>query len=151
PCQSTMDGRPYQASKFAASLRRQIFRKHLGLIRPQDPANPNENYEPVGVPQRYNWGSREDMLVEDPLSDEFLNYWNGTARTNTEVFDRVFHPVPTDQVRNWKQYDEFYGRFFSEKEIEKDGKKEKLSKYKWGHVVAENFPGGVSEVKEELS
>ena len=27
----------------------------------------------------------------------------------------------------------------------------KPSQYKWGHVVAEEFPGGVAQVKEELA
>jgi phospholipase D1/2 len=61
----------------------------------------------------------------------------------------VFHPVPSDEVRNWKQYDEYYERFF--KAEEGKDKEKKPSKYAWGHVVAENFPGGVHEVKEVLS
>ncbi|GAB7347274.1 hypothetical protein MBLNU459_g3363t2 [Dothideomycetes sp. NU459] len=151
---SYMAGRPWKAARFAASLRRQIFRKHLGLLRPQDYTRPDQNYEPIGVPNAYDWDSREDQAVVDPLSDEFLTLWNTTARTNTEAFERVFHPVPTDKVRNWKQYDEYYERFFSEpkKAKEETGKDPgKPSTWKWGHVVAEDFPGGVQEVKEVLS
>lgn len=146
------DGRPFRVSRFAASLRREIFRKHLGLVRPQDMERRQPNYEPVGVPNEYDWGSEEDRVVADPLSDEFLNMWNWRARTNTEAFGKVFHPVPSDEVKNWKQYDEYYSRFFGQDQKAKENKKPSL--YKWGHVVAENFsPGeqGVREVKEVLS
>lgn len=144
-----MDGRQHRASKFAASLRRQIFRKHLGLLKPQDMSRPDANFVPLGdADNQYDWGSEEDRLVADPLNDEFLNHWNWRAKTNTDVFAKVFHPVPYDGVRTWKQYDDYYERFFKEPE---DKDKAKPSTYKWGHVVAEDFPGGVKDVKEELS
>lgn len=152
PVQSTMDGRPWRASKFAASLRRQIFRKHLGLLKPQIIDQPNANFEPIGVPNLYDWGSPEDQQVADPISDAFHAFWNTRARTNTDAFVKVFHPVPYDGVRTWKQYDDYYERFFQEDKKDKEHKK--LSQYKWGHVVAEDFsPGdqGLREVKEVLS
>lgn len=155
---SYMAGEPWRATKFAASLRRHLFKKHLGMLPPQDYTRPDQNFEPIGVPNLYEWGTREDQAVVDPLGDDFLSLWNGTARTNTEAFGRVFHPVPTDLVKNWKEYDEYYERFFKqEKADDKDkDKKEKEpdakpSTWKWGHVVAEDFPGGVDEVKEVLS
>lgn len=150
---SYMDGRSWRASKFAASLRRQVFRKHLGLLKPQDMERPDQNFEPIGVPNIYDWGSEEDRQVADPLSDEFQNLWNWRAKTNTDAFHKVFHPVPYDGVKNWKEYDDYYERFFHQEEKDKD-KDKKPSQYKWGHVVAENFsPGdqGVREVKEVLS
>ncbi|KAI9827337.1 MAG: hypothetical protein M1819_006979 [Sarea resinae] len=164
PLESRINGQAWRASHFAATLRRQICRKHLGLLRPQDLNHPDENWEPIGVPNRYDLHSAEDAAVVDPLSDGFLNLWNGTAKTNTDAFARVFHPVPYDGVTTWKEYDEYYGRFFREEE-KKDEKKEKeggdekkeetkaTSSYKWGHVVAEEFsagPKGVQEVKEVL-
>lgn len=152
PVDSYMNGQPWRATKFAASLRRQIFRKHLGLLKPQNMERPDANFEPIGVPNEYDWGSREDLAVADPLSDEFLNFWNVRAKVNTDAFAKVFHPVPYDGVRNWKQYDNFYERFFHEDDKDKQHKKPSL--YKWGHVVAEDFsPGeqGVREVKEILS
>ena len=150
--ESSMDGQPWRASEFAASLRREIFRKHLGLLKPQDMERPDANYEPVGIPNQYDWGSQEDRQVVDPISDEFWNLWNWRAHTNTQAFGKVFHPVPSDEVKNWKQYDEYYSRFFGQDQKAKEKKKPSL--YKWGHVVAENFaPGeqGVREVKEILS
>ena len=102
--QSTMAGKPWKASKFASALRRQIFRKHLGLIPPQDPAVPDANYMPIGQGEnKYDWGSREDHAVADPLAPSFMNLWKQTARTNTEAFRKVFHPVPDDTCKNWKQ------------------------------------------------
>jgi phospholipase D1/2 len=44
-----MAGRPYRASRFAAQLRRFLFRKHLGLIRPQDYTREDNNRLPVGM------------------------------------------------------------------------------------------------------
>ena len=100
---SYMAGQPWRAKKFAASLRREIFRKHIGLLPPQDMENPNANFHPVGDPNVYDWGSREDHAVADPLSESFLGLWKTTARNNTEAFRKLFHPVPDDTVKNWKQ------------------------------------------------
>lgn len=156
PLDSYMDGRPWRASKFAATLRRQLFRKHLGIIPNQHMERPDQNFEPIGVPNAYDFGSDPDRLVTDPLADAFLNQWNEQARRNTYAFSKVFHPVPHDDVRTWKDYDAFYERFFHEADEEADGKlgKKKPAKYQWGHVVAEDFsPGaqGVREVKDLLS
>lgn len=92
----------------------------------------------------------------DPLSTEFLGLWNRTARTNTEVFGRIFHPVPHDDVRDWNDYAKFFTHYFHEGQTEnpEDKSKKTPAKYKWGHVVEENFPPGeqgVREVKELLS
>ncbi|KAF2429228.1 phospholipase D/nuclease [Tothia fuscella] len=149
PLESRMNGQPYRASKFAASLRRQIFRKHLGLLKSQNYESPGPNGEPVGVPNDYDYGSREDSVVIDPLAEGFHVLWNEQAKTNTDVFAKVFHPVPYDGVRNWKDYDEWYENHFALPDP-KD-KNKKVGKYKVGHVVSEMFPGGVREVKEELS
>ncbi|RFU25888.1 hypothetical protein B7463_g10457, partial [Scytalidium lignicola] len=151
PVDSMMDGQPYQASKFAASLRRQIFRKHLGLLPAQDWTKPNANFTPVSTELNvYDWGSPSDLLVQDVLSHNFSNLWNGTAKTNTEIFAKAFHAVPDDHVRNWKDYQQFYGQYFLSPSP-KDEKNKKPSKYPYGHVVKEEFPGGVDELKEWLN
>ncbi|KAF2140782.1 uncharacterized protein K452DRAFT_359777 [Aplosporella prunicola CBS 121167] len=157
PVDSLMDGQPWRASKFAASLRRQLFRKHLGLLVPQDIENPNENYMPIGVPNTYDWGSQEDEIVTDPISDETLDLWNGRAKSNTDAFQEVFHCVPYDGVRTWKDYDEYYERYFKESKDDDDHKddedSDKPRRYKRGHVVAEKFapgPEGAAQVKEIL-
>ncbi|KAI1386691.1 phospholipase D/nuclease [Hypoxylon trugodes] len=158
PVESTMNGQPFTASRFAASLRRQLWRKHLGLLPDQPWDRPNANWTPVGRdPQDYDWGSRADRLVEDPMSEDFRNLWTGTARTNTEVFTKVFHPVPNDHVRTWDQYEDFFSRYFviptgdDEKEKEKAEEERRNGKVDYGHVVRDEFPGGVAEVKDWLS
>ena len=155
---SYMAGKPWRASKFAAMLRRQIFRKHLGLVPPQDYQTPTQNFTPISCdPNLYDWGSREDHAVADPLSQSFTQLWKQTAKTNTEAFRRVFHPVPDDTVKNWKQYDDFYEKYFKLAEANKEnkeGKNEKPTTWKIGHVVKEEFPNGekgLLEVKEILS
>ncbi|KAM3542439.1 hypothetical protein ARSEF1564_004657 [Beauveria bassiana] len=112
PISSTMDGKPYQASKFASSLRREIFRKHLGLLPHQDPEQPNPNWHPITeAPNNYDWGSPADVMVRDPLDPDFVDLWRATAKTNTEIFRRAFHSVPDDTVRTWRDYDEFFTKY----------------------------------------
>ncbi|KAL7938085.1 putative phospholipase D [Trichoderma chlorosporum] len=153
---SYMNGERYAASEFAASLRRQIFRKHLGLLPDQRWDQPTQNWLPVtDAPNDYDWGSSADRLVEDPLSPDFLNLWEDVANTNTEVFSRAFHAVPDDRVRTWDDYDEFFSKHFiiptakGDDKKPKDGIKE--GKVPYGHVVREEFPGGVAELKAWLS
>ncbi|KIX00073.1 uncharacterized protein Z518_11000 [Rhinocladiella mackenziei CBS 650.93] len=153
PVQSYMAGQPWQASQFAASLRRQLFRKHLGLIRPQDMRRPDPNFEPVGVPNVYDWNTPEDNIVADPLSDAFQSLWNTRARTNTEVFRKAFRAIPDDYVNTWADYKEFYEYFYRGPDP-KAGEKEanKLPpKVEYGHVIRSDFPGGAQELKELLS
>lgn len=157
PIESEMAGRPYTASKFATSLRRQIFRKHLGLLPDQPCDRPNDNWTSIERgPNAYDWDSPADRLVRDPMSREFWDLWEGTARTNTEVFTKVFHNVPNDRVRTWKDYDEFFSKYFiipgAKKEDDKQKEEEaNRGKVEYGHVVREEFPGGVREVKDWLN
>ncbi|KAF7558729.1 hypothetical protein G7046_g5430 [Stylonectria norvegica] len=151
PVESRMNGQPYTASRFAASLRRYIFRKHLGLIPDQRWDRPDQNWQPVDrSPNAYDWGSAADGLVRDPLHANFQNLWNGTARSNTEVFSRAFHPVPNDHVRTWAAYKEFYSSHFTVPG-KKQTDEEKRGKVEYGHIIREEFPGGVQEVKEWLA
>ncbi|EAW14505.1 putative phospholipase D (PLD) [Aspergillus clavatus NRRL 1] len=157
PVQSSMNGQPWTASRFAASLRRQLFRKHLGLLPPEDPQRPDANSEPVGVPNQFDFDAPESRIVADPLADTLQSLWNTRSRTNTEVFRKVFHAVPDDTVRDWASYREFYSYYFQGSDKQAYGKEEKdsrPSRFQYGHVVRDNFaPGaeGVREVKELLS
>ena len=158
PVDSLMNGEPYTASRFAVSLRRQIFRKHLGLLADQRWDRPDQNWQPVDrAPNDYDWGSPSDMLVQDPLHPDFDRLWSETARINTEVFSRAFHPVPNNHVRTWKDYKDFFTRHFIIPGAEKEGKGYDEEEIKddgtveYGHIVREEFPGGVAEVKEWLS
>ncbi|EPS37343.1 hypothetical protein H072_8963 [Dactylellina haptotyla CBS 200.50] len=151
PLTSLMNGRQYIASHFAGTLRRYLFRKHLGLIPAQRADHVDANSFPVPEPNVYDFDSAEDKLVMDPLSDSFWNHWNNTAKTNTDAFARVFHAVPYEEVVNWEQYKDYYGKYFGPR-----GTKEKPEPplYQNGHVVKENFPRGpegARAVKEELA
>ncbi|KAK2001795.1 phospholipase D/nuclease [Colletotrichum falcatum] len=150
PVESEMAGRPFRASKFATSLRRQIFRKHLGLLPDQRCDQPNDNWTSVERgPNAYDWDSPADRLVRDPMSREFWDLWESTARTNTEVFSKVFHNVPNDRVRTWKDYEEFFSKYFIIPGAKEQG--DTGGKVEYGHVVKDEFPGGVREVKDWLN
>jgi len=141
PLGSLMNDRPYSASHYAASLRRQIFRKHLGLVPAQNLHDIDDNMKPVPAPNIYDYDSREDDLVMDPLSDRLWDFWDNTAKTNTDAFAKCFHAVPYDGVRNWKDYDEYFGKYFHKREFDKP------PLHKWGHIVREEFPPGVEGVR----
>lgn len=82
-----------------------------------------------------------------------MNYWEDVAHTNTKVFSRAFHPVPDDSVRTWDDYDEFFSKHFIIPTAKGDDKKPKdgeEGKVPYGHVVPEEFPGGVEELKDWL-
>lgn len=156
PVQSTMNGKPFTASRFATSLRRQLWRKHLGLLPPQDYQQPDANFEPIGVPNQFDFEGPESQLVADPLADTLHSLWNSRARTNTEAFRKVFHSVPDDTVRDWATYKEFYGYYFhnADKQAYGEEKDSPASRYLYGHVVRDDFPPGpegVKQVKELLS
>lgn len=155
PLSSTMGGRPYTASAFATSLRRQLFRKHLGLLPHQPVDAADRNWTPVThhAVNDYDWGSTADKLVEDPLSWEFRDLWRTTARRNTEIFRRAFHPVPDDEMRTWDDYKQFFSEYFvipgESAEKAKEGYEQ--GKVDYGHAVRKEFPGGVRELKEWLA
>ncbi|KAJ7758051.1 hypothetical protein B0H16DRAFT_1885472 [Mycena metata] len=131
---STMDGKPYQVARFAASLRRKIFREHLGLIAPQIANKRDETADSfmrcAPTPNEDETHLEEDRLVADPISDSTLELWTSTARRNREIFTEIFRPVPTNLVRDWKAYENY------------------VPKVKTGHVV----PGiPLDRVKKRLS
>lgn len=161
PLRSKMNGEDFTASKFAASLRRQLFRKHLGLLPDQRWDRPDANFHPVTQgPNEYDWGSEADRLVEDPISEDFQQLWLKTARTNTEVFSRVFHNVPNDVVRTWDDYDSFFSKYFiipgsdEEAKLKKKEEKEEKERLKReaaerGEEVSEDNDEGESKEEEE--
>lgn len=110
-----MDGKPYMASRFAATLRRQLYKQHLGLATPQFcPPHEHEAVTTfmgiVGTSNLDETASPEDLLVavspisdldrdlltngwQDPLGTATGALWKGTAAKNTQLFDDVFHCV----------------------------------------------------------
>ncbi|OJT05426.1 Phospholipase D1 [Trametes pubescens] len=105
---STMNGEPYQVGRFAASLRRKLYREHLGLIPPQDCDNQPDSFQrPAPHPNADETEQDEDRAVADPICDETMNLWENTARTNREIFTEIFRPVPTNLIRSFKDYDSY--------------------------------------------
>lgn len=97
--QSTMAGEPFEAGYHATTLRRYLWREHLGLLPPQsldaeDDINalpPNVNPENDIADQDSSW-----KFVEDPLNDELWDMWTGQADKNTMLFRHLFHADPDD-------------------------------------------------------
>ncbi|KAK7436200.1 hypothetical protein VKT23_019277 [Stygiomarasmius scandens] len=137
---SKMNGEDYMAAKFAATLRRKLYKEHLGLIPPQDAfhssKHPTSFMHPAPTPNEDETETPEDQLVADPLADETLNLWKDTARKNREVFTEIFRPVPTNLVRDWKAYENY------------------VPKVKTGHVIPgiplERVKSRLAEVKGAL-
>lgn len=76
---SRMNGYPFQSGLFAGSLRKYLFREHLGLIEGD--------------------AHRIPIDVTDPTIDSFwIGQWQRTSQRNTEIYDEVFRCIPTDAV-----------------------------------------------------
>ena len=61
-----MNGEPFEAGKFAQSLRKHLFREHLGLM------------------------DDDSIDLQDPISEDFYRkIWIQTAETNTSTYDKV--------------------------------------------------------------
>ncbi|KAJ2076688.1 hypothetical protein H4R24_005560 [Coemansia sp. RSA 988] len=114
PVVSTMDGRPYQAAKFAHSLRVQLCQEHCGLLEACDQMRyVNEAF--AGTPPIDTSRSEAELLemkrarkaVEDPLADDFWEMWWNTASNNARIFREVFRCVPDDTVETFDQYKKF--------------------------------------------
>ena len=74
-----MDGKMnYKAAYFATSFRKALMGEHLGI----DPNN---------------------LLLDDPLSDEFYSFLVGRAKDNTEIYHNIFGCYPDDQFTNFSK------------------------------------------------
>uniref|UniRef100_A0A8C4QK67 Phospholipase n=1 Tax=Eptatretus burgeri TaxID=7764 RepID=A0A8C4QK67_EPTBU len=77
---STMDGQPYEAGKFAGSLRNNCFRLILGLL------------------------DQPNVDISDVVSEHFFkDIWTVTAGRNATIFDKVFKCIPSDFILNSEQ------------------------------------------------
>ncbi|KAK2595950.1 hypothetical protein QQS21_006480 [Conoideocrella luteorostrata] len=141
--QTTMDGKPYEAGYHAATLRRHVWREHLGLLPPQDfDAKDDINAQPPTVNPDNDIYDKDDSwgFVADPLSDQLWEMWTGQAQKNTKIFRNVFHADPDDHIKNFNDYDQYlppkgvkaghiYDQFMPPEEV-----REKLSQVR-GHLV----------------
>lgn len=109
PLQSLMDGAEYTAGHHAATLRRMLWREHLGLL-PAQPLDASEdpNAQPPGDSDN-DWHSNDehDAFVRDPLGDELWSMWCERAETNTTVFRHLFHADPDDHIKTFSDYQQF--------------------------------------------
>lgn len=80
-----MNDIPFRCGKFAGSLRKQLFREHLGLL----------------------W-SNEKVDLGDIVKNSFYHdIWRKRSQVNTEIFEDVFHCVPSDKVVNFAMLKQF--------------------------------------------
>lgn len=68
-----------------------------------------EQMRQINVPGMENTpGFIDPYGFEDPLDPDFYeDVWFDNARRNTEIFRRVFHCQPDDEVISWKEYKHF--------------------------------------------
>ncbi|KAI2472482.1 phospholipase D/nuclease [Annulohypoxylon bovei var. microspora] len=141
--QSVMDGQPFEAGRHAATLRRYLWREHLGLLPPQPhDASNDPNAQPPGEDSPNDIWDRDDSykFVEDPMSEELWDMWTGNATTNTQVFRHLFHADPDDHVKTFEDYNTFLppkgvkaGHIF-DRFLPPDDIRKKLDQIK-GHLV----------------
>ncbi|KAJ5577457.1 uncharacterized protein N7459_006421 [Penicillium hispanicum] len=130
---STMNGQPYQAARLAATLRRQLWREHLGLL-------PSQEYDATGQPNARApdvclnaiHDGAENEFVADPLGDAVWNTWTQQASVNTDTYRVLFRADPDDHIKTFEDYDNFRPR----------------GGHKQGHLFDPYMPA--AEVREKL-
>lgn len=92
---SVMNGRPYEAGKFAKSLRLQCMKEHLGLL--PDSRRPSK--------------FKYEVSLDDPVAESFfVDIWQSTARNNMLIYEEVFRTYPTDNVETFEEYEKWTGQ-----------------------------------------
>lgn len=77
-----MNGESYPCGIFAGSLRKRLFREHLGLLD----------------------GKSQNIDISDPIIGKFWNdNWLKISHRNTELYDEIFRCIPTDHVTTLAQ------------------------------------------------
>ncbi|KAL4892446.1 hypothetical protein BDV59DRAFT_202584 [Aspergillus ambiguus] len=138
---SRMDGKPYKAARMAGTLRRQLWREHLGLLPAQEyDASQHPNAQPPNVCMNQVLEGPENDFVTDPLDDALWETWTSQASVNTEMYRMLFRADPDDNIKNFEEYDHFrpqkgrkLGHLFDPYQSAQDVR-EKLDKIK-GHLV----------------
>ncbi|CAB3404351.1 unnamed protein product [Caenorhabditis bovis] len=87
---SMMDGKPYEAGRFAKSLRLQCMKEHLGLLSDS----------------RRKAVFEYDVSCDDPVADSFfVDVWQSTAKRNADIYEEVFRAYPTDNVETFEEFE----------------------------------------------
>lgn len=108
---SQMDGKPYKAARHAATLRRHLWREHLGLLPAQEyNASEEDNARSPEVCLNADESGPEDEFVMDPLGDGVWDTWTSQASVNTETYRMLFRADPDDHIKTFDDYDAFVPR-----------------------------------------
>ena len=98
--ETTMDGQPFKAGHHAATLRRMLWREHLGLLPAQDfDASNDPNAQPPDVCPNDVLEGPEYEFVADPLSDKVWDMWTSNATRNTEMYRHLFRADPDNHSK----------------------------------------------------
>jgi phospholipase D1/2 len=128
-----MDGKSYKAARLAATLRRQLWREHLGLLPAQDyDASKHPNAQPPTACMNEILEGQENDFVTDPLNDELWKTWTDQASVNTDIYRQLFRTDPDDHIKNFEDYYKYRSQ---------DG-------YKLGHLYDPFVP--IEEVRAKL-
>ncbi|CEJ80338.1 Putative Phospholipase D [[Torrubiella] hemipterigena] len=107
---SMMDGQPFEAGYHATTLRRHLWREHLGLLPAQELDGTNDiNAMPPTINPENDLYDKEASwkFVEDPLGEELWKTWTTQADTNTDIFRHLFHADPDDNIKTFADYDRY--------------------------------------------
>lgn len=91
----------------------QLFKEHLGLLDCGNSKHKKkeQNQEDNMGADGYRNMKREDVIVMDPIYDEFYqDIWSKTAEKNTIIYRDVFRCVPDDT--GIYTYCSFYSEYF---------------------------------------
>ena len=107
---SIMDNKIFNASNYAASLRKNLMSEHFNI-------------------------NVDDKILEDPLNDKLWNLMKSKAENNTLIYDKIFDCFPHNKFNDFKKLKE-RRMFNSEEEIEelKKNYRENIRKID-GHIV----------------
>lgn len=114
---SIMDGKDYNCSIFAKTLRMKLWTEHLGITDKDE--------------ELINW-------LMDPLNDNFYETVKKRARKNTEVYRDIFNCYPDDTMKNFKEIPKKPKELPEEKKLELIEKYNKRKDEIIGHIV--EFP-----------
>ncbi|TQS35357.1 hypothetical protein Golomagni_04224 [Golovinomyces magnicellulatus] len=129
----TMDGIPFKAGYHAASLRRCLWREHLGLRT--HPILDTDKYSNTQPPHK-NLDLKEapgDEFLVDPFNDKLWDMWTANATKNTEIFRHLFHADPDNCVKTFEDYENFLP----------------YNTIRFGHIYDESIPK--SEIESKLN
>jgi len=87
---TTMNGVPFVANKFAYDLRIRLFKEYLGISDEDSPSQHN---------------NRMRFDLTDPTCTQFYrDMWMAVATGNTKIYEHVFPHIPRDSISTFEEY-----------------------------------------------